>query len=99
MKTKKFDLSFYDEVVRSLSNSQSVVFYVIYYNYCKNGSYSFPTKVIADNCCLSNSQVKRVLKDLERIGILKIIRKGFKNTNEYIPVCSLDCLKQERKEF
>lgn len=99
METIKFNFSFYDEVVRSLSNSQSVVFFTIYYNYCMNGSYSFPMTVIADNCCLSHSHVKRVIKDLERIGILKIIRKGVKNTNEYIPVCNRDCLEIERKKF
>lgn len=99
METKKFDLSFFDEVVRSLSNSQSVVFFTIYYNYCKNGSYSFPMTVIADNCRLSKRQVVRVLNDLERIGILKIVRKGFKDTNEYTPVCNREFLEIERKKF
>ena len=92
----KFDFSFYSEVLRSLSNSQSAVFFVIYHYYCMNGRYSFPTTVIANNCKLSNSQVKRVLKDLERIGILKIVRKGFKQTNEYIPVCNRNYLEVER---
>lgn len=59
--------------------------YTLLLKYCGKDEYCFPSQeTLAKIMCYSSRQIRTLLKELERLGLVRTIRKGWNRSNNYL---------------